>query len=545
MPSARIPPMTAKTGVLLILDGWGYRSDPGANAVALAHTPTWDYLTRAFPWTLLHCKGESVGLSDDQMGNSEVGHLNIGSGRRVLQPLARIDRMIADGSFFTHPALAGFLKETAAANSTLHLVGLLSDGGVHSHFSHLRALVEAAASFEVPRLAVHAVLDGRDTSPTAGRGFVAQLLHLLAQYPGSAELATVSGRYYAMDRDERWERTERAYRAIVNGQADEVSTDPEATLAARYAKRQTDEFVEPFVMAGSAVSGAHAVEPVRMQPDERVLFFNFREDRARQLSWALLQKDFRHFARPYVLPIENFFSFSRYSHNLPNRVLLTEQELPGTITEYLTAQQLKVFKCAETEKYAHVTYFFNGGREEPFPGEERMLVPSPKVATYDLKPEMSVFQVGDKAVRAIKSGEYFFVVINFANGDMVGHTGILEAAIAAAEAVDKALALVLSAVGEGRDAYLIVTADHGNCEQMRSADGAVLTQHSLNPVPLVLIGGEGRTLRRAVSDPEHPPADDEAEVFAGEQALRDIAPTFLDLWQMPAPAEMDGSSLLV
>ena len=536
--------MTMKPGVLLILDGWGYRRSRNGNAVALAHTPTWDYLMRAFPWTLLHSHGEWVGLSDEQMGNSEVGHLNIGAGRKVLQPLARIHRMIEEGSFFTHPALSSFLHETEAAGSRLHLMGLLSDGGVHSHIGHLMALIDAAEKMGVRQLAVHAMLDGRDTSPTAGRGFIGQLLPRLASYSGTAELASVSGRYYPMDRDQRWERTERGYRAIVQGQADEVSRDPLASLMQRYERGETDEFVQPFVVAGSSVAGARGAEPLAMQPQDRVLFFNFREDRARQLSWAFLRQDFKQFARPFILPVENFFSFSRYSDELDNRTLLTTEELSETVAEYLASQGLGVFKCAETEKYAHVTYFFNGGREEPFPGEERALIPSPKVATYDLKPEMSVFQVAEKSVQAIKSGKYFFVVINFANGDMVGHTGILEAAVEASEAVDKALAQILSATGEGKDAFLIVTADHGNCEEMLRSDGTVLTQHSLNPVPLVLIGGEGRTLGRAAPDPNHPPSDDDAEAFAGEQALRDIVPTFLDLWGMGKPSVMDGASLL-
>ncbi len=533
-----------KPVVLLILDGWGYRKKSQGNAIALARTPTWDYVIRRYPWTLLHCKGEWVGLSDGQMGNSEVGHLNIGAGRKVLQPLARIDSMIASGEFYTHKELARFLSSTAEAPRNLHIIGLVSDGGVHSHINHAFAVLDACAKYQVKSIVFHAILDGRDTSPYAGRGFIEELLGKLASYPYTAELGTIMGRYFAMDRDNRWDRTELAYRAIVEAKTALYTRNPVAHLDTCYKDGETDEFIKPVVIAKGEIEGARKGKPEGMHADDAVLFFNFREDRARQLSYALLKRDFSHFPRPFT--IKHFFSFSRYSDELTNPTLLESKPLRGTITELLTGQGYKVFKCAETEKYAHVTYFFNGGREEAFDREERTLIPSPKVATYDLKPEMSVFEVAEVAVSAIKSGTFLLHVINFANGDMVGHTGNLSAAIRAAEAVDSAMKKILVAVQEGENAHLLITADHGNFEQMIGDDGKTeLTQHSLNPVPFVLISPDANLKKPIKADANASlPDDTEAQSSAGHQSLRDIAPTILTLLKMDIPEHMDGESLL-
>ncbi len=522
--------MERKPGVLLILDGWGYRFDPTANATRLAHTPNYDRLLRENQWTLLDCMGVAVGLSPGQMGNSEVGHLNIGAGRRVVQPLAHLDQMVSRGEFLRHPVLVKAMQGVVEADTRLHLIGLLSDGGVHSHISHLFALIDTAAKLGIRKLAVHAILDGRDTSPYAGKGFLHGLLRKLADYPHEARLATVSGRYYTMDRDKRWERVEPAYRAIVQGQGSTTS-DPIDFLGVLHARGETDEFVKPYCVVEES-----GELPLQIQANDTVIFFNFREDRARELSSALYLDNFAAFERPFI--IKRFISFSRYSDEFNNPVVLEENALGNSITEYLSERGHCVCKVAETEKYAHVTYFLNGGREEPFKDERRVLIPSPKVSTYDLKPEMSVMGVTNAAVDMINSGRCFLTVINFANGDMVGHTGNLEAAAKAVEAVDKSLGRILEAVDYGKKAYLIVTADHGNCERMRDSAGNTYTAHSLNPVPLAVVGTL-RKLRFAYSEePE--------DVFADThgQALRDIVPTLLDLWSMEHPPEMDGRSLL-
>ena len=522
--------MERKPGVLLILDGWGYRFDPTANATRIGRTPNYDRLLAENQWTLLDCMGVAVGLSPGQMGNSEVGHLNIGAGRRVVQPLAHLDQMVSRGDFMRLPVLLDAMKGVVETDTRLHLIGLLSDGGVHSHISHLFALIDAAAKMGVKKLAVHAILDGRDTSPYSGKGFLLGLLRKLADYPYEARLATVSGRYYAMDRDKRWERVEPAYRAIVQGQGS-TTIDAVEHLGVLHGCGETDEFVKPFCV----VTGAGDI-PLHMAQDDTVIFYNFREDRARELSSALYMDSFGIFERPFA--VKRFVTFSRYSGEFDNPVVLEEKPLENTIAEYLSERGQCVCKVAETEKYAHVTYFLNGGREEPFANERRVLVPSPKVSTYDQKPEMSVMGITNAAVDMINSGKCFLTVINFANGDMVGHTGNLEAAAKAVEAVDKSIGRILEAVDYGKKAYLIVTADHGNCERMRDSAGNVYTAHTLNPVPLIVVGTM-RKLRYAYPDPPE-------DVFADThgQALRDIVPTMLDLWSMEQPPEMDGRSLL-
>jgi len=439
--------------------------------------------------------------------------------------------MVARGEFLRHPEIARLMKACAETGSVLHLIGLASDGGVHSHISHLFALIDAAAQFNVKRVAVHAILDGRDTSPYSGKGFLYGILRKLRDYPHEGRLATVSGRYYAMDRDKRWERIEPAYRAIVQGQGP-TTGEPIEYLGKLHERRETDEFVKPFCVLPAGGDG----KPLLMQPEDSVLFFNFREDRARELSRALYLKDFTAFTRPFT--VKHFLTFSRYSEEFDNPVVLEEPELRNTITEYLSNQGLCVCKVAETEKYAHVTYFFNGGREEPFPAERRVLVPSPKVATYDLKPEMNAIGVTNVAVDMINSGTCFLTVVNLANGDMVGHTGNLEAAVKAAEAMDRSLGRILDATDNGQKAYLVVTADHGNCERMRDSAGNTYTAHTLNPVPLVAVG----TVRHLKHSYKEEPEDVFADTYG--QSLRDIVPTLLDLWSLEQPADMDGRSLL-
>ncbi len=531
-----------KPVVLLILDGWGYRKSQEGNAIALAKTPNWDFVIQEFPWTLLHCQGEWVGLSPGQMGNSEVGHLNIGAGRKVLQPLTMIDTMIENEEFFRHTGLLNILRNAKGAGGRVHIMGLVSDGGVHSHIRHLFALLDTCEQNQIENVCVHAFLDGRDTSPRAGIGFIEDLLKKLASYRPRAELASVSGRYFAMDRDKRWERTEKAYRAIALGMAEKTISNPLHHLQKSYEFGETDEFVVPFVVAEGEVDGARKGDPLSMHPEDAVIFFNFREDRARQLTYALTKQDFLHFSRP--IKIEHFFSFSKYSEELDFPTLLTCNELPDTVTEVLSKLNLPVFKCAETEKYAHVTYFFNGGREAPFELEERVLVPSPKVATYDIKPEMSAYEVTAEAVKAIKEGRHALYVINLANGDMVGHTGNLSAGIKAAEAVDLCLGRFLEVTNEGKDAFLLITSDHGNFEEMLAEDQKTAsTQHSLNPVPFILVGPDTNLRFDLRNEEGYLPDDAGAEALAENQSLRDIIPTALKLMEIEPPEVMNGSPL--
>ena len=507
-----------KPVVLLILDGWGHRDDPVDNALAQAELPNWRRLLATCPHTLIHTEGRHVGLPDGQMGNSEVGHMNLGAGRVVYQDLTRVDAAIDDGSFFDNPALRAACQAVLADAGTLHVMGLLSPGGVHSHERHVFAMLDLAAQMGVSRVAVHAFLDGRDTPP---RSAAASLAALQARCDAQASadgrgprIASVSGRYYAMDRDQRWDRVRRAWDAIVEARADQHAPDAQSVLDAAYARGENDEFVAPTVIGAG----------VPMADGDAVVFMNFRADRARQLSAAFIDPGFDGFQarRPRLA---DFVCLAEYDARLPAPVAFAPEDLTHTFGELLAEQGLAQLRIAETEKYAHVTFFFSGGREVPYPREERILVPSPRVATYDLQPEMSCPELTAKLVDAIASGRFDAIVCNVANPDMVGHTGDLQAAILAAQAVDIAIGAVTDAVRIAGGAML-VTADHGNLEMMRDATtGQAHTAHTVGPVPLVYVGTRSDVQLRSGG------------------SLRDVAPTLLDLMQLPQPVEMTGHSL--
>jgi len=499
-----------KPVLLLILDGWGHRDDPANNALAQANLPTWQHLIATYPHTLVETHGRFVGLPDGQMGNSEVGHMNIGAGRIVYQDLTRIDAAIEDGSFYTNPALVGACA--AAQNSTLHVFGLLSPGGVHSQEEHIFALLDLAKRQGVAHVAVHAFLDGRDTPPQSARASI-EKLQAKCTALGNARIATISGRYYAMDRDKRWDRVKLAWDAIVDAHSEFHAGDALAALAAAYARGETDEFVKPTVIGDGA----------KVADGDAVIYMNFRADRARQLTQVFVDPKFSGFDATRKPKLAAFVTLSEYSADLPvTAVAYPPQSLSNSLGEYLAAQGLSQLRIAETEKYAHVTFFFSGGREEPYAHEDRILVPSPKVATYDLQPEMSVPELADKLAAAIRGKKYDFIVCNIANADMVGHTGKLDAAIQAAEAVDAALTKILAAILDA-GGEMLISADHGNFEQMLDENGVPHTQHTVGPVPLVYVG------RKATL--EH-------------GALRDLAPTALALMGMAQPAEMTGHSLV-
>jgi 2,3-bisphosphoglycerate-independent phosphoglycerate mutase len=509
----------APLALLAILDGWGLRAEREANAVALARTPVMDRLARTCPMTTLDPHGEAVGLPPGQMGNSEVGHLNIGAGRVVYQDIMRINRAIASGEFFENAALRELIGSVqGASDGTLHLVGLVSDGGVHSHIEHLFALLELCRRAGVRRVAVHALTDGRDTSPTSGREHVARLAERIALTPG-ARIATICGRYYAMDRDKRWERTAKAWSALVLGEG-AAARDPVAAIEASYAAGKTDEFILPIVLEDE--SGAPVA---RIKDGDAVFIFNFRADRVRQIARALYEPAFDGFERR-EFPKLRIATMTQYSAEFPFPVAFPEHRMEKVLGEVFGDHGIANLRIAETEKYAHVTYFFNGGEEKGFPGEERILVPSPKVATYDLQPEMSASEVTDRLVREIEARRFRAVILNYANPDMVGHTGILEAAINAVETVDTCLGRVLAAV-ESVGGAAIVTADHGNCETMVDpVTGGPHTAHTTNPVPCLLVGtGRSQPLR-------------------GGGSLCDLAPTMLEILGLPQPRQMTGTSLL-
>ena len=504
-----------KPVVLLILDGWGYREDPVDNALALADLPNWTRLWAQRPHTLIHTEGRHVGLPDGQMGNSEVGHMNLGAGRIVYQDLTRIDAAIEDGSFFANAELRAACAAAKAPGCTLHVMGLLSPGGVHSHEQHIFAMLDLAAREGVARVAVHAFLDGRDTPPRSAEASL-RALQVKCDALGNAHIATVGGRYFAMDRDTRWDRLRRAWDAIVDAQAEQQAPDALSALAAAYARGENDEFVAPTVLDGAAP----------MRDGDAIVFMNFRADRARQLTAAFVDPMFDGFDHRVRRPaLSRFVCLSEYDARLPAPVAFSADDLRNTFGEVLCAHGLTQLRIAETEKYAHVTFFFSGGREDRYPGEERILVPSPKVATYDLQPEMSCPELTAKLVDAIASGRFDVVVCNIANPDMVGHTGDLQAAILAAQAVDVAIGAVEAAVGAAGGA-LLVTADHGNLEMMRDPQtGQPHTAHTVGPVPFVYVGGRA-----------------DAHLRSGG-ALRDVAPTLLDLLGLPQPVEMSGRSL--
>jgi len=506
-----------KPCVLLILDGWGKAAPGPGNAVSLAHTPRMDAMLFGHPKGQLRCMGRDVGLPDGQMGNSEVGHLNLGAGRIVYQDIMRINLAIEDGSLDANPVLADLANAAKRASGRVHLMGLVSDGGVHSMQTHLVALIEALSDQGVADICVHAFLDGRDTPPRSGLGYIKTLEDDLARM-GAGRIATVSGRYYAMDRDQRWERVELAYAALAEGRGLPAASAAQA-VSDGYEAGENDEFVKPRVILRDG-------QPSGLISDgDAVLFFNFRADRARELTRALTEDDFTGFNRPRKPILSAFATMTRYDKNLDLPPLFPPVSLDRILGQILSERGLRQLRTAETEKYAHVTYFFNGGQETPFPGEDRELLPSPKdVPTYDFKPEMSVYKVTDTLVAALKSGTYDLVVCNFANLDMVGHTGVIPAAIKACEAVDQCLGRVMDCVA-GLGGTLLVTADHGNAEDMLDAQGNVKTSHSLNPVPFVYVGPGNFRVR--------------------DGRLADVAPTILDILGIEKPVEMTGESLLL
>ena len=511
--------------VLTVLDGWGYRAETKGNAIALARKPNYDRLLKDFPNTLIHTSGSAVGLPEGQMGNSEVGHLNIGAGRVVRMDITRVDQLISSGEFLRQPLLLEAMQR--GRDRQLHLLGLLSDGGVHSHINHLFALLQMAREYKVTRVFVHCFMDGRDTPPNSGIDFLRQLEQKMREY-GVGQIASVIGRYFAMDRDNRWERIEKAYRAMVHGDAEAKSPDPIAAIRASYEKGTTDEFVLPTVITTAAKPGKPAAPRATIRDDDAVIFFNFRADRARQSTRALVEPGFKEFADPERPANLTFVAMTQYEKTWPwLRYIIAPEKLEHILANVFTEMQFKNLRVAETEKYAHVTYFFNGGVEKPFPGEERVLVPSPKVPTYDLKPEMSAAGVADAVVHAIEKGDFDAIIMNFANADMVGHSGKLEAAIKACETVDECLGRIFQSLRPRGGAW-IITADHGNAETMIDpVTGGPHTYHTTNPVPFVLISDDGR-----------------AQLKTGG-SLRDIAPTLLGVAAIAEPGEMTGHDLRV
>lgn len=511
--------MSKKPAVLMILDGYGLNEKTQANAVAEANTPVMDKLMAECPFVKGNASGLAVGLPDGQMGNSEVGHLNMGAGRIVYQELTRITKEIEDGDFFRNEAMLEAVENCKKNNSALHLMGLLSDGGVHSHNTHLYGILELAKRNGLDKVYVHAFLDGRDTAPTSGKEFMAELVEKMKEI-GVGEVATVTGRYYAMDRDNRWDRVEQAYHALTKGEGIKA-VNPVDAIAASYAEDVTDEFVKPTVIEKAGVPTA------TIKTGDSVIFFNFRPDRAREITRTFCADEFDGFARQERI-VTTFVCFTEYDVTIPNKLVAFHKvSITNTFGEFLAANGKTQARIAETEKYAHVTFFFNGGVEEPNAGEDRILVKSPKVATYDLKPEMSAYEVCDKLVEAIKSDKYDVIIINFANPDMVGHTGVESAAIKAVEAVDECVGKAVAAIQEV-DGVMFICADHGNAEQLIDyATGESFTAHTTNPVPFILVNA------------------DPAYSLREGGCLADIAPTLIELMGMEQPAEMTGKSLLV
>ncbi len=498
--------------ILMILDGFGI-APPEGNAIAAANKPNLDKLFAENPVTQIGASGMDVGLPDGQMGNSEVGHTNIGAGRVVYQELTRITKAINDGTFYENEALVEAVDNAVNNGTALHLIGLLSDGGVHSHLTHLYAIVELAKRRGLKKVYVHALLDGRDVPPTSGRDFVAACADKLKEI-GVGQIATVMGRYYAMDRDNRWERVEKAYAAMVYGEGKHAQC-PVKAVEDSYADEVTDEFVVPTVCAEGATIGAN----------DSIVFYNFRPDRAREITRTFVDPDFSGFERKKGFFPLTYVCMTQYDATMPNvKVAFKPQSLTNTFGEYISNKGLTQLRIAETEKYAHVTFFFNGGVEKTFPGEDRALINSPKVATYDLQPEMSAYLVTDELVNRIHSGKYDVIILNFANCDMVGHTGVFDAAKAAVEAVDTCVGRVVDAILE-MGGVAMITADHGNADKMFEEDGSPFTAHTTNPVPFCVVNYDCK-LREG-------------------GRLADIAPTMLKVLGLPQPAEMDGLSLIV
>lgn len=500
--------------VLVIMDGFGIAPKTEGNAISKAATPNLDRIFAENAYTQLSASGMDVGLPDGQMGNSEVGHTNIGAGRVVFQDLPRITKAISDGDFFENPAYVKAMDDAKANNKALHIMGLLSDGGVHSHINHIFAILDMAHRRGLERVFVHCFLDGRDVPPRSGSGYVKQLADKCAQL-GNAKIATVQGRFYGMDRDKRWDRVEAGYNAIVCGEG-VMEPDPVKAVKDSYAADVSDEFVKPVVCCPEGV----------INEGDSVIFMNFRPDRAREMTWALNLPDFDGFERKKTVYPLSYVCTAQYDEALPLPIAYPPEDIENTIGEIVSARGLRQFRVAETEKYAHVTFFFNGGVEKPCEGEERCLVPSPKeFPTYDLIPEMSAKTVADKCIEAIKSDEYGMIICNFANCDMVGHTGVMDAAVKAVETVDECMGRVYDAARSMPDTVLIITADHGNADCMSDAEGKINTAHTTNPVPFVV-------------------CSDSVKLRDGGR-LADIAPTMLEIMNIPKPAEMSGSSLII
>lgn len=508
--------MSKKPTVLMILDGYGLNDKCEANAVCEGKTPVMDMLKEQYPFVKGNASGMAVGLPDGQMGNSEVGHLNMGAGRIVYQELTRITKEIEDGDFFKNEALLKAVKNAKENDSALHLFGLLSDGGVHSHLTHVFGLLELAKKEGLSKVFVHCFLDGRDTPPASGKGYVEQLCDKMKEL-GVGQVASVMGRYYAMDRDNRWDRVELAFNAMTKGEGVQAEC-PAAAVEASYKEEKTDEFVMPTVIVKDD-------KPVgTIQDKDSVIFFNFRPDRAREITRTFVDPDFKGFERKNGFFPVNFVCMTQYDATMPNvEVAFKPQVLKNTLGEYVSDKGMTQLRIAETEKYAHVTFFFNGGVEKQYPGEDRILVKSPAVATYDLQPEMSAYEVTDKLVPAIKSGKYDMIILNYANCDMVGHTGVFEAAVKAVETVDTCVGKVVDAIKE-MGGVALITADHGNADKMVAEDGSPFTAHTTNPVPFCVVNYD-------------------CELREGGR-LADIAPTMLQIMGLEQPEEMDGTSLI-
>ena len=503
-----------KPVILMILDGFGVglEAEKRGDAIKAAKKPNIDKLFAENPVTKIGASGLDVGLPDGQMGNSEVGHTNIGAGRIVYQELTRITKSIEDGEFFENEALLKAVDNAAQEGKALHIMGLLSNGGVHSHNTHMYAIVELAKKKGVKNVYVHAFLDGRDVPPTSGKDFVEECANKLKEI-GLGKIATVMGRYYAMDRDNRWDRVEKAYSAMVYGEGNKACC-PVKAVEESYANDVTDEFVVPTVCEENAT----------VKPGDSIVFFNFRPDRAREITRTFVDPEFKGFERKNGFFPLTYVCMTQYDASMPNvEVAFKPQSLKNTIGEYISNKGMTQLRIAETEKYAHVTFFFNGGVEQPYEGEDRILVKSPAVATYDLQPEMSAYEVTDKLVAAIKTGKYDMIILNYANCDMVGHTGVFEAAVKAVEAVDECVGKVVTAIRE-MDGVALITADHGNADKMIDTDGSPFTAHTTNPVPFCVVG--------------YP-----CELREGGR-LADIAPTMLKIMGLPQPAEMTGESII-
>ncbi|OHC46249.1 MAG: phosphoglycerate mutase (2,3-diphosphoglycerate-independent), partial [Pseudomonadales bacterium RIFCSPLOWO2_02_FULL_63_210] len=500
--------------VLIILDGFGHSDSTEYNAIHAANTPVYDHLRATQPHSLISGSGMDVGLPDGQMGNSEVGHMNLGAGRVVYQDFTRVTKAIRDGEFFDNPAITRAVDQAVSAGKAVHILGLLSDGGVHSHQDHLVAMAELAAQRGADKIYLHAFLDGRDTPPKSAQAFIELLDSTFARL-GKGRIASLIGRYFAMDRDNRWDRVEQAYNLIVNGQGQFNASSALEGLQAAYARGENDEFVKATTLG----------QPVKVEDGDAVVFMNFRADRARELTRAFVEADFQDFPRVRLPQLASFVTLTQYAANIPAPSAFAPASLTNVLGEYLAKNGKTQLRIAETEKYAHVTFFFSGGREEPFEGEERILIPSPNVATYDLQPEMNAPQVTDRIVEAIEQQRYDVIIVNYANGDMVGHTGVFDAAVKAVECLDSCVGRIVAALDKvGGEA--LITADHGNVEQMEDVcTGQAHTAHTCEPVPFIYVGKRQLSMREG-------------------GVLADVAPTMLTLMGLPIPQEMTGTSII-